>query len=1072
MQSYGEITFKDIKSAYLKLKSMAYYDSSDLFLKAKIAEFETETVISENEIDFFEIKSISFEDKLVRLHEALEIRNKGEYAQYWKDLLNQIQYRVLPKKLLKTKKNSEENASVLINNFFSNNREKINYEFEKIILFIDAPIELHIMSVLWMMKLGCNLEEDLIDKCYGNRLILDPAKTENKERKIVSGSGLYKPYYKQYQKWRDEGISLAKNYLENGQDILFINIDIKDYYYSVRLNLNILNERLKDYYYNSYSILVEIFNKIHLKYTAIVSKVGYPDASKAKILEDETLLPIGLASSYLLANWYLREFDNRLHQNINPIYYSRYVDDIFIVLANPDFKYLLKEKCKEIRRHFDKKYGSNKSPHFQEFEQYILFVLDPVISLEYCNSNSKNDTNTDIKNYIFKLTCYENLYIQPNKTLIYHFEHTSSLALIEKFKDDIEKRSSEFRFLPDEEVEKKDFEDEAYELVYDESQLKIKTLKDYKENRYGLATHLVKKILFSLKSGKKNNKKEAKNVLRFFKGSTNLENYQQWEKLITYFIVNENHEEFIKYYTYTLSQLISIDSSENYKNTNVSLSKISRDLMDYLSISIEISLSLYPNFLNNEQKNKFRAISYQINDLTENKCRIGNILYNYRIFRHSNLLRHHFVVHPLMNYTNLSKSDNISLLEHDLTKIKGISTIQFDDLLIEYTPRHVKFWECALLEFYRLIHIETENDLPPYLLRYQIDLFKDENNYLNSAFERYYEINYWYIENEAFKNNLRNSILTINIIGHGQTIPNFEAQEILVNSDSLDLEKFKVGLANIKVRSEDFTASMLGRPNLFNRYGDISKVLNTAEHERDCNMIVLPELILPYSFLKFVTDWSSDKRRAIITGIEHWTVQNVSYNFILTLLPVTIMGINDSVPVFRLKNHYAPKEEFIINDYRRIVPKPHPYRYFLFRWRGLYFAVYYCYELADILHRSIFKSKVDLLIASEWNPDINYFSNITEATSRDIHCFFIQVNTSQYGDSRVNRPTKTANKDSLRIKGGKNIAVLIDELNIPELRAFQYLGFGQQQNIDNFKPTPPDFNHEDARKRSENRSFV
>ena len=123
------------------------------------------------------------------------------------------------------------------------------------------------------------------------------------------------------------------------------------------------------------------------------------------------------------------------------------------------------------------------------------------------------------------------------------------------------------------------------------------------------------------------------------------------------------------------------------------------------------------------------------------------------------------------------------------------------------------------------------------------------------------------------------------------------------------------------------------------------------------------------------------------------------------------------------------------------------------------------------MHRSLFKSKVDFLVASEWNPDINYFSNITEATSRDIHSFFIQVNTSHYGDSRVNRPTSTENKDSLRIKGGENIAMIIDELNIAELRDFQYFGFGQQQNHRNFKPTPPDFNHEDARRRMENRSF-
>jgi hypothetical protein len=91
--------------------------------------------------------------------------------------------------------------------------------------------------------------------------------------------------------------------------------------------------------------------------------------------------------------------------------------------------------------------------------------------------------------------------------------------------------------------------------------------------------------------------------------------------------------------------------------------------------------------------------------------------------------------------------------------------------------------------------------------------------------------------------------------------------------------------------------------------------------------------------------------------------------------------------------------------------------------------------LADIVHRSIFRSKIDFLVASELNRDVNFYSNITETTSRDLHCYFIQVNTSEYGDSRVTHPKKSDLKDSLRIKGGLNTSLLVDELDIekPEL---------------------------------------
>ena len=72
--------------------------------------------------------------------------------------------------------------------------------------------------------------------------------------------------------------------------------------------------------------------------------------------------------------------------------------------------------------------------------------------------------------------------------------------------------------------------------------------------------------------------------------------------------------------------------------------------------------------------------------------------------------------------------------------------------------------------------------------------------------------------------------------------------------------------------------------------------------------------------------------------------------------------------------------------------------YPLFIWNGIWFSVYCCYELADICDRALFKSYSDLMIAVEWNKDTNYYSNIIESLSRDMHCFCVQVNSSGYGD--------------------------------------------------------------------------
>ncbi len=57
-----------------------------------------------------------------------------------------------------------------------------------------------------------------------------------------------------------------------------------------------------------------------------------------------------------------------------------------------------------------------------------------------------------------------------------------------------------------------------------------------------------------------------------------------------------------------------------------------------------------------------------------------------------------------------------------------------------------------------------------------------------------------------------------------------------------------------------------------------------------------------------------------------------------------------------------------------------------------------------------------MMVAVEWNRDVNYYSNILEALSRDIHCYCVQVNSSDYSDSRIIFPTRTEMKDIVKAK--------------------------------------------------------
>lgn len=98
----------------------------------------------------------------------------------------------------------------------------------------------------------------------------------------------------------------------------------------------------------------------------------------------------------------------------------------------------------------------------------------------------------------------------------------------------------------------------------------------------------------------------------------------------------------------------------------------------------------------------------------------------------------------------------------------------------------------------------------------------------------------------------------------------------------------------------------------------------------------------------------------------------------------------------------------------------------------------------------------NFLCQSKKESQTNY-SNILESLSRDIHCYCVQVNSSDYGDSRITKPSKTEDKDIMRTKGGINSTILVDEIDVSQIRDFQLKEYNLQAYDKKFKPTPPGF---------------
>ena len=298
--------------------------------------------------------------------------------------------------------------------------------------------------------------------------------------------------------------------------------------------------------------------------------------------------------------------------------------------------------------------------------------------------------------------------------------------------------------------------------------------------------------------------------------------------------------------------------------------------------------------------------------------------------------------------------------------------------------------------------------------------------------------------------------------------------EVEIGAGATDLhESIQIALANVPVDEKDIEASYLGKPRLGRaRLKPFTNLLNEvsryrADDKRRVDLVVFPEVSVPHAWESMLAAWARRHRIGVVCGLEHSIdPKGQALNQVLALLPYQTAGGHWAcLPVRRLKRFYSPEEDFVLKNEGLLLPKAKSTSYHLFRWRGASFAIYNCFELASIEDRCLFKGKVDFIVATEFNRDTNYFSNIVESAARDLHCYVVQVNDSTFGDSRVVSPSKSESMNPLRIKGGDNLTYLTMRMDLKALRTHQRKGYGLQKDSRLFKPTPPDFPMAEVRKR-------
>ena len=596
----------------------------------------------------------------------------------------------------------------------------------------------------------------------------------------------------------------------------------------------------------------------------------------------------------------------------------------------------------------------------------------------------------------YSLSGFSKLKFQKSKFRFFYIDKDGYSTIIEKIQDDICKNSSEFNYIPETAIEELDTDILKFE------------------------------------------REDTVNKIRAINKSTIdkeiLSNYTLWESILNYYVIN-NYVEGIIYLSRAISSAIKHMDEEKNKSGEYTYLK---------SLQIEnVGNSLIYYYL--ACLTRATAISWgeEIKKALQESIKVIKSLEKYEKFNN---------LYNWMNIENLRKAYCNSRMIN-----KSLLPVSIEDCMSAFRRNDMKnnggfFSLDNYLNSVLKCRFSKQNQkYAPYIKSPFEILYSDLINQIRAGKEelrsdqesvqilcKKYAENFGKMDEEYIK-----EYIEADFYDGGKYIVKIKSDKKYKDS------KVKIAVANVRMSDEDILNILNGKNrDISKRCQEIGRILNEAIRYK-ADILVFPEAYIPLEYLKILQSKAAKHNMVIIGGTEHITHNKLVYNLTATILPIKSNSMSYAVPFFHQKLYFSPQElkEVQKRGYKPAKGQKHT----LFSWGDMYFVTYCCYELTSISLRHEFQGLADIVFGVEWNKDTYYFGNIMEALSRDIYCYCVQSNMSEYGDSRIIQPTKKDLMNILKVKGGINASVLIGEIDIEELRKHQN---NNTPNNGVYKPLP------------------
>lgn len=996
--SSGFITLADLYLAYRKAKADAFYDN-----------------LHPNALSFTEYEQ-HLKSNLEALHDRI---NKSDSS--WKEELDFIGgHLYVPKSIDVSGWGQFDDIHYLDvdpigsweTQFHANKNKRLNANYR---LVIAPTVNYQIISALWIIKVGEKFER-LLDTnlSYGNRLRrkgtwFQGLAIDDKGVLNLDCLGLFAPYFTAYQKWRANGLEAMKTSIQEAKNVTAITMDLAGFYHNVGprflLRPSFLDQIGLALTTNEQRFTQHLLDSIDTWYSAS------PDFNQRK----EGALPVGLSASRILSNILLYQLDSEIRDNLNPVYYGRYVDDLFLVIETPDEAKSGRDVLKSLAKRIPSlivKYRKGQEPDLR-------------LKFTYASDS--------------------NLFFTAKKQKIFNLSSEHGLDLVDQISSQIRAQSSEYRLLP--------------ELPDNASDMAVGSL--LASSNASLSADALRKadVVSIRRLGFSLLLKDVESYSRDLRREEWTSVRQEFYKLISRHLITPTSLFDLSTYYLRIFKLIVANEDFDFATTFVMqlhncLSLVERTTKDdpFGNTRKSLCREYFAKLL--EQA----AIqSSTTRGFTEWR-RLGQLLR--LIFSEVNIelkrstapflkKQSHEVL--LADWGNRPYKDYWYYDQpHDIRDARIPRTLEIQRVInwlkikqfVKFAALKSPHWP-ALTFPTRALTIQEIGLIAP------------------AVFE----------DNALFRATIRGlrgaKVLSAERVGFYR-----QEEDLYFYVPHKAESSVRVALTNIKTTDFQWESAVKGKPDRsVRRYENISRLVNRIlKEKKKSGYILFPECSLPRRWAIAIAGRLAKEGISFMSGLEYYPDRKLGSrlrNDTLISLATRWPGYMSNIIFIQPKLQPSHGEKYRLYKMKKqpFVPVGGIDELPIYTHGAYTFGVVNCSDLTTPQNRVKYQGKVDGLFVLEWNPDVKTFSFLVEGAAHDVHTFVAQVNNRQYGDSRIRAPFRQEHeRDSVRVKGGVSDYYVLGDMDYISLRRYQK----RNRMVDKktkFKPVPIGFKMSQFRRR-------